>query len=397
MKKRLLAVALCCAINGTAYGADLRINGFASIVAGSTTDDNMSVFGYEDEISFSNESMFALQVSSDLGDGISATAQIVARGHEDYDAEFEWAYISYDINEHLRLSAGKMRLPLFRYSDFIEVGYAYRWVRPPTSVYSFASTTPTGMSLLYTSQLGQWDSSLQFVYGRYEGKANAITDSDDATLNDITGFNWTMSKDWLTLRASYVVAETSISLNNSAPLVALSGALQNYGLQEQLSQLVVDKDDGSFLGLGFAIDYNNFLLDGEYTEVEVDNSLLPEQSQYYVSAGYRLDDWTLHVTYEENDDKHPNGRFNQVPTTITLANGAVVPVSTDPSNPNAPLIRDLMNGALNATRVNTNTVTLGARYDFHPSAAFKIDWSRLDNDVTNQDNDVIAVAIDLVF
>ncbi|MBD1584348.1 porin [Pseudoalteromonas sp. S16_S37] len=397
MKKRLLAVALCCAVNGTAFGADIRINGFASIVAGKATDDNMKLFDYEDDISFSNESMVALQITSDLGDGLSATGQLVARGNEDYDAEFAWAYISYDVSDNLRISAGRMRLPLFRYSDFIEVGYAYRWVRPPTSVYSLSTPAPTGISVLYTSTLGSWDSAIQAVYGRAEGDFKAITNKDDGKLNDITGLNWTLSKDWLTLRASYMVGETTISLNNSASLVGLSTLLKTYGLQEELNKLAIDKDDGTFLGLGFAIDYNNFLLDGEYTEIEAKDSLLPEQSQYYVSVGYRMQDWTVHLTYEGNDDKHPDSRFNKVPATITLANGATVPLSTDPSNPNAPLVRNLLNSALKATHVDTSTLTIGARYDFHPSAAFKIDWSRQDNDLTNQDNDVIAVAIDLVF
>ncbi|CAH9053807.1 hypothetical protein PSECIP111951_02401 [Pseudoalteromonas holothuriae] len=397
MKKQLIAGALCCALNGTAYGADLRINGFASIVAGSASDDNMAVFGYEDEVSFSNESMFAIQVSSDLGDGLSATAQIVSRGRDDYDAKFEWAYVSYDINDSLRISAGKMRLPLFRYSDFIEVGYAYRWIRPPQSVYNFAFSTPTGLSLLHNTQIGDWDSTAQAVYGRFEGDFIAVTGQDRGKLNDILGFNWTMTRDWLTLRASYVMAETTISLDNSAQLTGLANALQQFGIQDEYNKLLINEDDGTFIGVGFAIDYNNFLLDGEYTEIEVDNSLLAEQSQYYISVGYRLNDWTVHLTYESNDDEHPTSRFNQVPETITAANGEQIRVSTDSTNPNAPLIKDAMNNALRTAHNDTNTVSVGARYDFHPSAALKVEWSRLDNDLSNQDNDVIAVAIDLVF
>ncbi|BBN83806.1 hypothetical protein PA25_37910 [Pseudoalteromonas sp. A25] len=397
MKKRLIAMALICAFSGVSYASDLRINGFASIVAGKASDNNMAMFGYEDEVSFSPESMFAVQVSSDLGDGISATAQIIARGSEDYDAKFEWAYVSYDINDNLRLSAGKMRLPLFRYSDFLEVGFAYRWIRPPQSVYNFAFSTPTGISLLYTSQLGDWDSTTQAVYGRFEGDFRAITGKDEGKLNDIGAINWTLSKDWLTLRASYVVAETTISLANSPSLSGLSNALKTYNLQNDYNNLLINEDSGTFIGLGFAIDYNNFLFDGEYTEIEVDNSLLPEQTQYYVSFGYRMNDWLVHLTYERNDDAHPDSRFNQVPEFITLANGNQVRVSIDPSNPNSRLIKDAVNGALKATHNDTSTVTIGARYDFHPSAAFKVDWSRLDNDLSNQDNDVITVAVDLVF
>ena len=65
----------------------------------------------------------------DLGEGLSVTGQIVARGVNDFDANFEWAYISYEINDNWTVQAGKKRLPLFYYSDFFDVGYAYVWMR----------------------------------------------------------------------------------------------------------------------------------------------------------------------------------------------------------------------------------------------------------------------------
>ena len=93
MKKLPIAIALCAALTTTTTFAEVRINGFASIVGGKTMDDDTTLYGYDNDLSFKNESVFALQLSADLQDKLSATAQIVARGETDFNTEFEWAYL----------------------------------------------------------------------------------------------------------------------------------------------------------------------------------------------------------------------------------------------------------------------------------------------------------------
>ncbi|MEI8668485.1 porin [Pseudoalteromonas sp. B131b] len=381
MKKLSVAVAVCAALVSSYTSAEVRINGFASIVGGKSLDSDNTLYGYDDNISFKNESVFALQLSADLQDKLSATAQIVARGDNDFDAEFEWAYVTYEFSDELQLSAGKMRVPFYRYSDFIDVGYAYRWVRPPQSVYNIPFSTYEGLSLLHNTQLGDWDSTLQVIYGGFDGEIDAVSANDKAELNNFAGINWTMSRDWLSLRAAYLVAETSFELDSNdstgAALNGLEDILRASNLTSLADDIAIDEDNSTFIGLGFSIDYNDILFDAEYTQLEVENSILAEQSQYYASVGYRLDDVIIHFTYEDNDDKHDSSRFDKIQAIPSL-NAAV-------------------NGALEGVRAQSNVYTIGARYDFHPSAAFKIDFSRFEDDITDTETDVIAVGIDLVF
>ncbi|WP_404340570.1 porin [Pseudoalteromonas mariniglutinosa] len=381
MKKLPLAIALLAACASASSQAEVRINGFASIVAGKTLDNDTSRYGYDNDISFKNESIFALQVSADLQEKLSATAQIVARGNNDFDADFEWAYLTYEFTDEIQLSAGKMRVPFYRYSDFLDVGYAYRWVRPPQSVYNLPFSTYEGLSLLHTSQLGDWDSTLQFIYGGFDGDIAAVTDNDQAELNDIAGINWTLAYDWFSARAAYLVSETSIALGNNDPsgqaLNGLESILRQSGLTQQANDIAIAEDDGTFFGFGFSIDYDNILFDAEYTEFEVENSILAKQAQYYASVGYRFDEWVVHFTYEDNEDKHDASRYNALPA-IPQLNGAI-------------------NQALDGVKAQSNVYTLGARYDFHPSAALKVDFSRFQDDISNTDTDVVAVAVDLVF
>ncbi|MGB1290725.1 MAG: porin [Pseudoalteromonas sp.] len=381
MKKLPIAIALCGALTSAASFAEVRINGFASIVGGKTMDDDATLYGYDNDISFKNESVFALQLSADLQDKLSATAQIVARGENDFDAEFEWAYLTYEFTDELQLSAGKMRVPFYRYSDFLDVGYAYRWIRPPQSVYNIPFSTYEGLSLLHTSTLGDWDSTVQAIYGGYDGTIAVVSVNGDTELNDIAGINWTLSYDWFSARAAYFVADTSIAIENDTDtgiaLNNLEQTLRGAGFAEQANDIAIDEDNGSFFAIGFSVDYNDILFDAEYTEFEVDNSALAKQTQYYTSVGYRMDEWTVHFTYENNDDEHDSSRYNALTAVPPLNQG--------------------INQVLEGSKAKSNVYTIGTRYNFHPSAAFKVDFSRFKDDITDTETDVVAVAVDLIF
>ena len=381
MKKLPIALALCAAFVSANTMAEVRINGFASIVGGKALDDDATLYGYDDDISFKNESMFALQLSADLQEKLSATAQIVARGSDDFDAEFEWAYLTYEFSDELQVSAGKMRVPFYRYSDFLDVGYTYRWVRPPQSVYNLPFSTYEGLSLLHNTQLGDWDSTVQVIYGSFDGNIAVVSVNGDTELNDIAGINWTMSYDWFSARAAYFVADTTIDIENDTDAgVALNGleqTLRAAGFVDQADDIAVNEDDGSFFAVGFSIDYNDILFDAEYTEFEVENSALAKQTQYYTSIGYRMDEWIVHLTYENNDDKHDSNRYNALPA--------------------VPALNACINQVLEGVKAKSNVYTIGTRYDFHPSAALKVDFSRFKDDISDTETDVVAVAVDLVF
>ena len=302
MKKLSVAVAVCAVLASSYASAEVRINGFASIVGGKSLDSDSTLYGYDDDISFKNESKFALQLSADLHEKLTATAQIIARGEDDFDATFEWAYVTYEYSDELQFSAGKMRVPFYKYSDFLDVGYAYRWVRPPKSVYGIPFSTYEGLSVVYSSQLGDWDSTLQGFYGAFDGDIDVFGTELPAELNNLGGVNWSLSYDWFSARAAYIVADTSISSEDSG-LIGLVSVLSDSGLTNTANDLITEEDKTSFVGVGFSIDYENFLFDAEYTQFEVEDSILPEQSQYYASVGYRIDSVIVHFTYEDNDDK----------------------------------------------------------------------------------------------
>ena len=118
----ILAATVAC---GTAQ-AEIKISGFATVAGGKVlSGDGLNgadpsflanyplVAVYEEDWSFKPESRMGLQVSADLLEGLSVTGQLVARGADDFDAKFEWAYLSYRLNDTWTIQAGKKRLPLY--------------------------------------------------------------------------------------------------------------------------------------------------------------------------------------------------------------------------------------------------------------------------------------------
>ena len=99
MKNIHKALILTSAIMAGNAQAEIEFNGFASIVGGIVSTDALKddgtpgdYNGYEDgSFDFSQGSLFALQASSDLGNGLSVTTQILARGEDDWQPSFEWA------------------------------------------------------------------------------------------------------------------------------------------------------------------------------------------------------------------------------------------------------------------------------------------------------------------
>ncbi|NVK23674.1 MAG: porin [Gammaproteobacteria bacterium] len=397
--KKTLATAILVALGcvSAASQAEVRFNGFASIVAGTTMDEDQSLFGYSDGISFKPESLFALQASSDLSEGLTATAQLMARGENDFNAEFEWAYLTYELSHSAQISAGRMRIPFYRYSDFLDVGYAYNWVRPPQSVYRMVFSTYDGISALYNHSIGYWDSSIQVVYGAYEGDINLLSNNDPSELSGITGVNWTVGNDWLTARAVYMMAETSISFENDPdPAQTLNQGIALFGatFPAAASGLEVKEDDGTFFGLGVTMDLGDFIIDSEITSVEVDDSIVATQEQFYISVGYRLDGMVIYGVYESSEDKNDDNYSADLPAYV-----------------NHPVLGDVFPQAtyralLMSQDQEVTEYSLGAKFDFHPAANFKVEYSIRETTnfdvntmamVDQDDRNVLSAGINVVF
>lgn len=79
--------------------ASIDWSGFANIAGGATTASNESLFGYDNDLNFNQDTLFALQARAPLADNISITTQLMSRGEDNFELGVEWAYLQYQVNE----------------------------------------------------------------------------------------------------------------------------------------------------------------------------------------------------------------------------------------------------------------------------------------------------------
>ncbi len=315
--------------------AEVNLSGFASINAGRVlSGDGVPQFGtpatfladypivsaYEEEWDLDPESLFGVQISADLSDGLSATAQVVARGANEWDPEFEWAYISYEINDEVTIQAGKKRLPLFYYSDFYDVGYAYVWMRAPADNYTWQIFNYTGLNVLYTTDVGDWSVVTNLYTGKEDDKENKLLGDfffggaeTREIWKDILGGVINLSRDWFEARF------TVMSYTN-----------ERYIDGERTIWDGKDHRDGTFYGAAFNFDLDDWFVLTEMSRLDLDDNY----DTRMVTFGYRFNEFTPFVAYSEFEQNEDGGEEH-------------------------------------------NTTSVGLRWDFHSSAAFKLQYDKV--------------------
>lgn len=373
--------------------AEIKLNGFASIHGVQTkTDGGLEPFpGYsEGELDFKSESLFAIQAQADLGENLSATVQLFADGQKDFDLEARWAYISYQLNDQHRLSAGRFANPIFHQSEYEKVGYAHNFARLPKAVYiGFDFSTVEGMALDSQFNFGDYNLQTKLLYGAWEGETfSAVTNSNvNFGLKDIMSFNASLSKDWWTLFAGAITSEfdgATIDSGTVFPLATpgINLALANGATAAQVSDLKSrlqwDKKDGIYWFSGFAVDYNNWLVDYEYAYWETKDSSDAPNTSWYAAIGRRFDQFVITIHHEDYAQDTDFSYIDGITHPVLVKTGQGIQT------------------AFAAREFDANGITL--RYDFHPSAALKIDYLKgSDTRATVGDYQMMSIGVDLVF
>lgn len=359
IKKLVCLITVNCILFAGVSRADINFSGFASINAGKVMSgtgvpqfgvpptflaDYPLVSAYSKDLSFKPESLFGLQISADLMDDLSVTGQIVARGADDFDATIEWAYLSYTLNDNWTLQAGKKRLPLFYYSDFYDVGYAYVWMRPPADNYTWQIFNYNGVNALYSGEIGDWSVSGNLYYGEEDDKDNKLlsdfffVEPTREIWRDMMGGVLQLNKDWFEIRLTHMTYKNERFRSGERTLFDGN-----------------ESRTGKFYGLAINLDFEQLFVLTELNRLDLDGDL----DTSMVSVGYRLDTVTPYVSYSQFKTKGDDDGEKH------------------------------------------NTTSVGLRWDFHPSAAFKIQFDEVKDEsyslAVAGDSKSITIGIDTVF
>lgn len=385
---------------GSLSAYEVELDGFASIVAGQVVkDDNTpdsfsapgTILGYSDNLSFTPDSLFAIQLFSDLKDGLTATAQIISKGEDDWQPELVWGFLTYQLSDSMRIKAGRSRAPFFLFSDSIDVGYSYPWINPPSDVYILSGIDNyDGVNFEITHQITSWTSRLNFVAGSSYTQIGISGRETDIESDQIQSITWNINRDWFTLQMS--MAKTNATVDAYDELINAYELLQIPLTDEQLDLLTLTYDRTTFSGIGVYIDKHPWTWISEYTEIAIDNSPMQhDRAAWYSTVGYRWQRLTTHLTYGVSKSPIES-------TTRAFVNEQIMSrLATLPSDNSqvAELIETTEFAYL--TDENVHSVGLGFRYEFHPAAAFKTEIQNRHNKVSDTHPNVVLMGIDIVF
>lgn len=386
-KRNSLAAAMLIALAAPAVqAADLNISGFLSVGGGMVDDDNetgANYGGYEEDLTF-DRSLLGLQVTGQVNEKVSATAQLIARKNDGYEVNAEWAYLTWQASDNIKLRGGRLRTPFYIYSDFLDVGYSYGWITPPREVYYLPFNNVDGVDLYATQTLGIFDTSVQVYFGSFDDEFDLDGVTTEAKTRNQMGVAATLGKDWWTLRAAY--HETDLSVNvNGAILDPTSGLTLGQflgSLPAQFSfvapRVLVEEDKASFTQIGFTIDTGRFVAAAEHVEFEPENSLFAKNVREYVMGGVRAGSWLFHLTAARSDDE-----------AVNLVEGI-------PAAPQTAVLIGTLNAIAEAQADKRDVISLGTRWDVASGVALKLQIDDVDDEVRG-DQKVYSVAVQTVF
>lgn len=348
----------------------LTFNGFLSVVGGRTLDDNdryLTNAGsdpdgstYDDSVSFDPDTVFGIQARADLGEGFSATAQLLGRAADDFDMKFEWAYLQYNLTEEISLYAGRKRVPLYLYSDTLDLGYGYHWIRPPFEMYWIPITSYDGVSANYTSMLGPVASNLEVFFGNSESTDARSTISFgvdvELDLDNLGGAFWTLSYE--SFQARIGMAHARVEATADTPYYLAPPTFTALGGGPYAAS---EGNDIEYFAGALKFENDTFFILGEYGETQIEKDFNDVRA-WYVSAGARMGKFTPHITFAEFHELATRGDAEERATT-----------------------------------------TVGVRYDFHEKASFKLEFSKVQDrgDTPTQsyftDAELISIGIDVSF
>ncbi|OJF70450.1 topoisomerase IV [Alteromonas sp. V450] len=393
MKTKIALLSLASALALPAF-ADIQVNGFANLIGGMTLDDDESVYGYDSDFDFEPASVFGLQVRGEVSDKLSATAQLVGRGSEDYEVDFEWAYMTYALNNNVNISAGRLRMPLFKYSASLDIGYSYHWLTPPDSVYGIDFNNIDGVRVDYTNYSGDWEYGSQLTMGKVKADTTISGTPALLELENVVALSFEATRDWFSARTLFARGKTTATNEEFDTFI---GGMAQFGAVipaavTSASGFSVDGDTGTFFEIAMDIDKYDWFVGAEYTHTQVDNAVIADNDAWYVTAGMRFGKFTPHITYEveEADNANQLGLVSALPSTITTGDAA-----TDAT---WAAIYQGAAGIAAQQKLEVSAVTVGLRYDVEPGFAVKTDVTWYSDDLNGaNDATLLKVGVNYTF
>ncbi len=332
---------------------NVNFSGFGRIVAGQVSTDEANYLGYDNQLSFSQQSLIAVQADVKLNSRLSVTAQVLGHTGDNRESGLEWLYATYRISPNWTFRAGRQRSPFYSYSDVLDVGFAYTWITPPTGIYNdYLFSRYDGVNLQYQSVWRDYLVSAEIFHGQFDDTLT-ITDIDyEPEIENFQGLIVKLVKDKWTYRASMVSGDVSLSIDE---LTGFSQQLRLAGFTQSADSLSID-GKVEFNQIGVKYDALNWFAEAEANLVKSQVLVVPRLKGIALTAGYIKNKTTFFTSFSKLDSNF-NEPVNEIPIGISPTLDAL---SLGYQQVFQSLFVD-----------DTRTFSLGVRYDVNAFLALK--------------------------
>ncbi|OWJ89750.1 hypothetical protein B6S59_29740 [Pseudomonas sp. A46] len=381
---RVLGLVVCLASTSAfaLESGEVLINGFGTVgvthLGGEGDGRGYGVSGQTTD-SWRGEqlSKFGAQLSYGITDTVGLTLQATAKAYADeWKANLEWAYLSWQSTDNLMLRFGRLRTPVYMYSESIDVGFSYPWLRLPDEVYSQVQLSNyEGADLIYSLPSSIGLTSFQVAIGQAKNREEFYFDDKfDVDYSKIFGASVSLAtNDMGSFRLGYVEADIETEIRGSY--------IDIFGNPGSDALLALDKDKGKFTSFGYQYDNGTWISANEWTHLQVERDGAGSTEAFYLMGGRRFYDLLVHLTYAQLDEDE--GRqsswtfglnYNVLPTVVLKGEYKRVD-----------------------TRSGYDGVFVRNSQEIYDNAANNITNGAFGVPVRNYDGDIISVGVDFVF
>lgn len=361
------------------YVRDSRFSGFATL--GLVSSDNAELTFRRDitqdegsrdgAVEWRTDSLVGLQWYGSWSPTLDATVQVVARDRFDDSPEdaVEWAFVRYRPTSTVDVRVGRLGADVFSLSDYRQVGYALPWVRPPQDFYGFLPLFHIdGIDINKQFLVGSGTVDIKAFYGISDQSFPSGNEAQDGIPIKFKAAGFKLAHQLGDWHWRYTYANAELQKDLVKPLNDLLETASPLWPEatEIAASLNTEGESLVYHALGLIYDNNRWWARAEGATLAGDSDFTADTRYFYVSVGRRFGDLTLFGTHGQARPMSDSPNY-QAPQ------GLPSPVSEQ-----LAALAGGANAAARATRQDQHSLGVGARWDFRPKMALKLQIDRHD-------------------
>ncbi len=277
-----IATATACFQVSVASAAELRFSGFLNVIGKQHNADGMRYLDTVHDTFGFNNTKFGLNVVAAMDNNFTVAAQLVGGSHNGKDVSLDWAFATYDFNDESKVKMGIIKNPNNLYSETVDVGYLYPWIRPPESVYS---------------------ESAELFFETYKGAAYQFTTGDDVEFSVEAYYGNTSEEDRGEVVESHSqMAGLVFSASNEIGQIKLgynTSILSSVNMSIPAPVAGRDGKRYSIVSLGAESNLGNVQIIAEIAHSTLEDSSKVDDLGWFATVAYAIGPWKPHVTFQQ--------------------------------------------------------------------------------------------------